>query len=135
MGPGRGTSHEAGLPSRRGILCAVQDTPIDIQSILSAFGGEARLFPLPNLVLFPDGFAPLVGDAPAVPLNRNVPWSIGNDAIGSEYVSLARVLLRSGHRPADARRALERARAVETRPDHVRWIDERLESIEGGFVP
>jgi uncharacterized protein len=37
----------------------VQDTPIDLPAILGSFGGEVRLFPLPNLVLFPDGFAPL----------------------------------------------------------------------------
>ncbi len=34
-------------------------TPIDMQAIRSDFRGEVRLFPLPNLVLFPDGFAPL----------------------------------------------------------------------------
>ncbi len=30
-----------------------------MQGILRDFDGEVRLFPLPNLVLFPDGFAPL----------------------------------------------------------------------------
>ncbi|MDJ0522395.1 MAG: LON peptidase substrate-binding domain-containing protein [Planctomycetota bacterium] len=33
--------------------------PIDIEAILESFGGEVRIFPLPNLVLFPDSFAPL----------------------------------------------------------------------------
>lgn len=33
--------------------------PLDIESILARFDGEVRLFPLPNLVLFPDAFAPL----------------------------------------------------------------------------
>ena len=33
--------------------------PIDMDEILSTFRGEVRLFPLPNLVLFPDSFAPL----------------------------------------------------------------------------
>ncbi len=33
--------------------------PIDTDAILRAFDGEVRLFPLPNLVLFPDAFAPL----------------------------------------------------------------------------
>lgn len=37
----------------------MQDTPIDIPKILRNFEGEVSLFPLPNLVLFPDGFAPL----------------------------------------------------------------------------
>ena len=33
--------------------------PIDMAEILATFRGEVRLFPLPNLVLFPDSFAPL----------------------------------------------------------------------------
>ena len=33
--------------------------PIDMEEILTTFRGEVRLFPLPNLVLFPDSFAPL----------------------------------------------------------------------------
>jgi len=33
--------------------------PIDMEEILTTFEGEVRLFPLPNLVLFPDSFAPL----------------------------------------------------------------------------
>ena len=33
--------------------------PIDIDQIKRDFRGEVRVFPLPNLVLFPDGFAPL----------------------------------------------------------------------------
>jgi len=37
----------------------VQTSPIDLPGILANFKGEVRLFPLPNLVLFPDGFAPL----------------------------------------------------------------------------
>ena len=34
-------------------------TPIDLDATLRRFRGEVRLFPLPNLVLFPDSFAPL----------------------------------------------------------------------------
>ena len=34
-------------------------SPLDIESILADFDGEVRLFPLPNLVLFPDAVAPL----------------------------------------------------------------------------
>ncbi len=37
----------------------MQSTPIDLPEILAQFSGVVRLFPLPNLVLFPDGFAPL----------------------------------------------------------------------------
>ena len=37
----------------------MQGTPIDMDEILSTFRGEVRVFPLPNLVLFPDSFAPL----------------------------------------------------------------------------
>ena len=33
--------------------------PLDVQKILRDFGGTARLFPLPSVVLFPDAFAPL----------------------------------------------------------------------------
>ncbi len=33
--------------------------PLDPKEILDAFDGTARLFPLPSVVLFPDGFAPL----------------------------------------------------------------------------
>ena len=33
--------------------------PLDTEKILADFDGEVRLFPLPNLVLFPDAFAPL----------------------------------------------------------------------------
>ena len=33
--------------------------PLDRDSILASFEGTARLFPLPSVVLFPDGFAPL----------------------------------------------------------------------------
>jgi len=33
--------------------------PIDMEAILRDFDGEVRVFPLPNLVLFPDAFAPL----------------------------------------------------------------------------
>ncbi len=33
--------------------------PIDRDRILADFDGTARLFPLPSVVLFPDGFAPL----------------------------------------------------------------------------
>ncbi|MDA1196184.1 MAG: LON peptidase substrate-binding domain-containing protein [Planctomycetota bacterium] len=37
----------------------MQGTPLDTDAILRSFDGEVRLFPLPNLVLFPDAFAPL----------------------------------------------------------------------------
>lgn len=37
----------------------MHDAPIDVRQIRREFEGEVRLFPLPNLVLFPDGFAPL----------------------------------------------------------------------------
>lgn len=37
----------------------MQGAPIDLEQILGDFQGEVRLFPLPNLVLFPDSFAPL----------------------------------------------------------------------------
>lgn len=43
----------------------------------------------------PDGYFPLVGDKPTVQQSRFVPWSIESDALGSEYVSLSRVLMRS----------------------------------------
>jgi Lon protease-like protein len=33
--------------------------PVDVSKILEEFGGEVRLFPLPSVVLFPDGIAPL----------------------------------------------------------------------------
>ena len=33
--------------------------PLDRKAILESFEGTARLFPLPSVVLFPDGFAPL----------------------------------------------------------------------------
>jgi Lon protease-like protein len=47
--------------TRRGILALVSDEspPVDIPRILADFRGEVRLFPLPGLVLFPDGVAPL----------------------------------------------------------------------------
>lgn len=35
------------------------DSVVDLPAILRQFDGEVRLFPLPNLVLFPDGLAPL----------------------------------------------------------------------------
>lgn len=35
------------------------DPPLDIEKILAAFDGTARLFPLPSVVLFPDAFTPL----------------------------------------------------------------------------
>lgn len=41
------------------MIWPVQGAPIDMDEILSSFRGEVRLFPLPNLVLFPDSFAPL----------------------------------------------------------------------------
>jgi Lon protease-like protein len=37
----------------------VSEPPLDVRKILGEFGGVARLFPLPSLVLFPDSFAPL----------------------------------------------------------------------------
>lgn len=33
--------------------------PLDVADILASFGGTARLFPLPAVVMFPDGIAPL----------------------------------------------------------------------------
>ena len=48
------------MPGRtRGILPPVSEPPLDVRKILGEFGGVARLFPLPSLVLFPDSFAPL----------------------------------------------------------------------------
>ena len=37
----------------------MHDIKVDIARVLASFDGEVRLFPLPNLVLFPDAFAPL----------------------------------------------------------------------------
>ena len=33
--------------------------PLDVSEVLEAFGGTARLVPLPAVVMFPDGIAPL----------------------------------------------------------------------------
>lgn len=41
------------------MLQRMHGAPIDMEAILRDFDGEVRLFPLPNLVLFPDAFAPL----------------------------------------------------------------------------
>ena len=41
------------------MLPSLDTPPIDVPEILETFSGEVRLFPLPNLVLFPDGIAPL----------------------------------------------------------------------------
>ena len=37
----------------------MSEAPIDLDEIRGQFSGEVRLFPLPSLVLFPDGLAPL----------------------------------------------------------------------------
>src|SRR5687768_16791214 len=40
-------------------MASVADPPLDVKKIHEAFPGVVRLFPLPSLVLFPDGFVPL----------------------------------------------------------------------------
>ncbi len=37
----------------------MQKPPLNLKMVLENFSGDVRLFPLPNLVLFPDGLAPL----------------------------------------------------------------------------
>ena len=51
--------HTHGGSLHAGYACAMHGSPLDIEGIQSSFDGEVRLFPLPNLVLFPDAFAPL----------------------------------------------------------------------------
>ncbi len=53
-----------------------------------------------------------------------------------DYVeSLARVYIRRRDRLGEARDLLKDALRVETRPDHVKWINDQLEMLQKGFIP
>ena len=49
--------------------------------------------------------------------------------------SLARVYIKLKQFPDKTRDLLERALTHETRPDHVRWIDEQLGELRSGLIP